>query len=620
MEQTDNLKRAVRFYRHMIIRRLTLASQHTNTDVLPKVAAKLGDNFLHDLKLKKGELKSSVLVRHIVSGYQEEDEAKITNFCQILRHDRNLGLGLLADLIESYPGLRMYRSQWNLLDLLSQIASLRAVIQQLGKCLHLENDVIERCKRQNRQPLDKVRAILFYGLQSLGCTTSLAQEVLGLVYTTLREKREENSALLGLLEALRSQIDEWKDIRKDSDEQGATCDADVDYDDDFEDVSDSDDDGFEEGSYFSDFESDDSRGSEDEKKLSPRQNDSGSEGEIEECLDMTNKPVQSKERASESEEEIEECIFSDKKDKSLHRESRSSSSISKVVDIGSEEEIEECIDDGRKGRQSSRPVASSGKGVDSDSDEEIEECIVGSSKPKKGPLQRRTSPKPASTSHQVSTGSKRRNSNRGPSSAQATGRVRRNSLHDGTRGRSQRTVVLGEPQSNRSQTSRKQTGGVSAEAPLQNKNMAERDRETAGDGRSCHEGHAIRKLEDKVEKLEALIGKIGKFFPHIQGHETGTSSRPSTSMSRKVTEMQLSKLSQFIGNDWESLGRELGLKAVTLSQIKCENPLQVERVFNMLLKWKNRNYSTATVQTLYTVISRWDGVKIDALDYLNSFR
>ncbi|XP_078596716.1 uncharacterized protein LOC144873320 [Branchiostoma floridae x Branchiostoma japonicum] len=620
MEQTDNLKRAVRFYRHMIIRRLTLASQHTNADVLSKVAAKLGDNFLHDLRLKKGELKSSVLVRHIVSGYQEEDETKITNFCQILRHDRNLGLGLLADLIESYPGLRMYRSQWNLLDLLSQIASLRAVIQQLGKCLHLENDVIERCKRQNRQPLDKVRAILFYGLQSLGCTTSLAQEVLGLVYTTLREKREENSALLGLLEALRTQIDEWKDTRKDSDEQGATCDADDDYDDeDFEDVSDSDDDGFdEEMSYVSDFEPYDSGGSEDEKGLSPHQKDSESEGEIEECLDVSNKPARSKERASESEEEIEECLDSDKKDKSLRQESRSSTSFSKDVDSESEEEIEECIGNGRKIRQSSRPVASSGKGVDSDSDEEIEECIVGSSKPKRGNM--KTSPKQVSTSHQVSTGSKRRHSTRGPSSAQATGRVRRNSLNDGTRGRSQRTVVLGEPQSNGSQTSRKQTGGVSAEAPLQNKNMAERDRETAGDGRSCHEGHAIRKLEDKVEKLEALIGKIGKFFPHIQGHETGTSSRPSTSMSRKVTEIQLSKLSQFIGNDWESLGRELGLKAVTLSQIKCENPLHVERVFNMLLKWKNRNYSTATVQSLYTIIDRWDGGKVDALEYLNSFR
>ncbi|KAI8501720.1 Voltage-dependent calcium channel subunit alpha-2/delta-4 [Branchiostoma belcheri] len=207
MEQ--DLKGAITFYKQMIIRRLAYVNQHTNADALAKAAGILGDNFLHDLRRRKGVLSSSAQAKHILSAYEKEDESKIINFCQTLRH--RLGLGILADLIENYPGLRMYRGQWNLLDLLAQIASLKAVLQQLGKCLNLENGDIERCKRQNRQPLDKVRAILFYGLQQLGCTTSLAQEVLGLVYTTLREKgaREENSAILGLLEEIEEEIEEF---------------------------------------------------------------------------------------------------------------------------------------------------------------------------------------------------------------------------------------------------------------------------------------------------------------------------------------------------------------------------------------------------------------------------
>ncbi|CAH1265379.1 Hypp3172 [Branchiostoma lanceolatum] len=390
--------------------------------------------FWDDLKRKKGALNSTAVVRHIVAGYEEEDERKIASFCQTLLTNLDLATGR-SD--RKLPALRMYRGQWNLLDLLSQIASLKAVLQQLGKCLHLENDVIERCKRQNRQPLDKVRAILFYGLQQLGCTTSLAQEVLGLCLHNFEREAGREVNLLGLLEALRTQIDEWKDSGN-ADEQTDDDDEDFSYVDDFEDHSDSDDDGFDEESYFSDFESD----------------DSGSEGDIKECFEenKTNKPVQTKKGVSESEEEIEECIGSDKKRKSLQQKSSSATLCGKDVDSESEEEIEESIGGVMKSKQvqqTSRSVTSSGKEVDNDSEEEIEECIGGSFGIKQGG---RSSPKPASTLHQVSTNSQRRGSNIGQKSAHIATRVRRNSLQDGARGREQRAVVLGEPLATRTTT------------------------------------------------------------------------------------------------------------------------------------------------------------------------
>ncbi|XP_066284730.1 HIRA-interacting protein 3-like [Branchiostoma lanceolatum] len=320
-----------------------------------------------------------------------------------------------------------------------------------------------------------------------------------------------------LMETLRTQIDEWKELRDSQTEQGHD-DDDFIYDDDFEEVSDSDDDGFDEQSYFTDIESDDSRGSEDGKKVSLDENGSESEGEIEECFDenVANKPVQTKEGVSESEEEIDECIGSDTKRKSLQQKSSSATLFGKDADSESEEEIEESIG----GDMKSKPVrqaSSSIREVDSDSEEEIEECIGGSFKTKQGNW---SSPKPTSNIGRMSASSQRRDSNRGQDSARVTRQVRSSgisSYQDGARGREQRTVILGDPygiknnnrDKGRDQTSKEQTGGISMAAPSQKRGRARADRvqEAAVDQSTCHEGHVIRKLKDKVDKLELLIEK-----------------------------------------------------------------------------------------------------------------
>ncbi|CAH1268937.1 Hypp4034 [Branchiostoma lanceolatum] len=212
MEPTGNLKKALKFYRKLIIKSLASANRHTHTDVLSEAASILGDTFLDDLRYKKGLSTPLEFLQHIIAGYMKEEEKKISSFCQTLRH--RLRLGIVADLIESFPDLRVCNRHWRLLSLLSQIRPLQITLRLLGEHMQLKDDTIRSCRQHNLKRQDKVKAILFHGLWRLQYT-SLAHEAIRLVDLTVERYQDARLTryLRGLLDELRAHIDagKWMD-------------------------------------------------------------------------------------------------------------------------------------------------------------------------------------------------------------------------------------------------------------------------------------------------------------------------------------------------------------------------------------------------------------------------
>jgi len=66
---------------------------------------------------------------------------------------------------------------------------------------------------------------------------------------------------------------------------------------------------------------------------------------------------------------------------------------------------------------------------------------------------------------------------------------------------------------------------------------------------------------------------------------------------------ELEKLSMQLSDNWEKLGRRLGLDNAALSAIRKENDKVAERARCMLIKWTQTKGSEATYQVLYDALT-----------------
>ncbi|XP_060601415.1 uncharacterized protein LOC132754745 [Ruditapes philippinarum] len=83
-----------------------------------------------------------------------------------------------------------------------------------------------------------------------------------------------------------------------------------------------------------------------------------------------------------------------------------------------------------------------------------------------------------------------------------------------------------------------------------------------------------------------------------------------------LKERDLSKLSTTVGENWEKLGIELGLRTVQLQHITSDYPRTGMRIFKMLLEWTDQRPGDATLNTLIQAMKsakdvyvEWDEVR-----------
>lgn len=86
----------------------------------------------------------------------------------------------------------------------------------------------------------------------------------------------------------------------------------------------------------------------------------------------------------------------------------------------------------------------------------------------------------------------------------------------------------------------------------------------------------------------------------------------------RVTEKQLMIVAQGLGKDWRKIGRmTLDIPNVKLEQIEEEKRSHVERVFAMLLYWRNQKWEEATAAFLHSLLSQKDlEVAPESIDFL----
>jgi hypothetical protein len=136
-----------------------------------------------------------------------------------------------------------------------------------------------------------------------------------------------------------------------------------------------------------------------------------------------------------------------------------------------------------------------------------------------------------------------------------------------------------------------------------------------------HESHCLDGSQQTVS-LEDLKGtKVEPCPDMVSGHTINTQKayyewfpddlNIGLRTEFVLKERDLSKLSTTVGENWEKLGIELGLRNVQLEHIKLDNPRTAMRIFKMLLEWTDQRPGDATLNTLIQSMKSATDVSID---------
>jgi len=81
-------------------------------------------------------------------------------------------------------------------------------------------------------------------------------------------------------------------------------------------------------------------------------------------------------------------------------------------------------------------------------------------------------------------------------------------------------------------------------------------------------------------------------------------SQPVAVRDHTLTRKEAFNLSQELGSDWKSLGRELEIDERLLTKFHRENEELEEKAYQMLLHWKQNLTSTATYAVLFKALCK----------------
>ncbi|XP_066284702.1 death domain-containing protein CRADD-like [Branchiostoma lanceolatum] len=91
---------------------------------------------------------------------------------------------------------------------------------------------------------------------------------------------------------------------------------------------------------------------------------------------------------------------------------------------------------------------------------------------------------------------------------------------------------------------------------------------------------------------------------------------PPEVANKRVTEKQLNVLAGKLGLEWEDLAIHLDMKMAEVDRFKAENPFSMRsRAFSMLISWKARQGTNATVRELVDKLEDY-GIEQEKLDLL----
>lgn len=138
--------------------------------------------------------------------------------------------------------------------------------------------------------------------------------------------------------------------------------------------------------------------------------------------------------------------------------------------------------------------------------------------------------------------------------------------------------------------------------------------------RCNHESHGVcgSKLTESISTLEAA-SKVP--CPDLMKHEVRSemaldewflkSEVEKCKETNTLSEKDLGKIAQAIGQNWQLLALELGLTNVQIDQVTANNDNMVMKIFGMLKTWKSQCPSAANMNTLMQAIKDTKSLTVD---------
>lgn len=126
----------------------------------------------------------------------------------------------------------------------------------------------------------------------------------------------------------------------------------------------------------------------------------------------------------------------------------------------------------------------------------------------------------------------------------------------------------------------------------------------------------IKSIQVNTQSAEKETSRMQKRA--LDFEDTIPPKQACNSGSHLVTEKQLMKVARATGLKWREIGIvALDIPSVKLEQIMADYSLHVERVFEMLRYWRNRQRDEATAAHLYSLLSHKDlALPKESIDFL----
>lgn len=138
--------------------------------------------------------------------------------------------------------------------------------------------------------------------------------------------------------------------------------------------------------------------------------------------------------------------------------------------------------------------------------------------------------------------------------------------------------------------------------------------------RCNHETHGLYGSEE-IEEKTTMDGMQLVPCPDLKKHEICTDTAMSEWYLKDpvgvvephgtLTDRELSKVSQAIGDNWQCLGFELGLGQVQIDHVCANNESIVQRIYTMLKKWQTQKPDEATMDALVQAMKSTSSLTID---------
>ncbi|XP_053382099.1 uncharacterized protein LOC123546766 isoform X2 [Mercenaria mercenaria] len=123
--------------------------------------------------------------------------------------------------------------------------------------------------------------------------------------------------------------------------------------------------------------------------------------------------------------------------------------------------------------------------------------------------------------------------------------------------------------------------------------------------------NAVSGSSRSVSAEDAVSGSSRSALGTVPAEDPQWNQISETDLDAVPSDMDLVKIAQAIGLNWELLGLHLGLSQAMIDHIKMDNDTSQKRIYQMLYNWREDQGQNGTKQNLFTAFGSQPSTSID---------